>query len=72
MPLLFGIDVEGVEPLVEDVHLSSKATSAGARNRSLAARGIPSGDFHEWFEIDNVPTRSGCESRSARSRSKRR
>ena len=31
------------------------------REDALAARGIPSGDFHEWFEIDNVPTETAVE-----------
>jgi hypothetical protein len=55
LPLLFGIDVEGVEPLVEDVHLYLEGHVSWAPEPSLAARGIPSGDFHEWFEINNVP-----------------
>ncbi len=56
LPLLFGIDVEGVPPLVEDVKLFLKGHVSWAHEDSLAARGITSGDFHEWFEIDNVPT----------------
>ena len=55
LPLLFGIDVEGVEPLVEDVHLYLEGHVSWGPEPSLAARGIPSGDFHEWFEINNVP-----------------
>jgi hypothetical protein len=55
LPLLFGIDVEGVEPLVEDVHLYLEGHVSWGPEPALAARGIPSGDFHEWFEIDNVP-----------------
>jgi hypothetical protein len=54
-PLLFGIDVEGVPPLVEDVHLFLVGHLSFAQEGSLLARGIPSGDYHEWFEIDNVP-----------------
>jgi hypothetical protein len=54
-PLLFGIDVEGVPPLVEDVHLFLGGHVSFAQEGSLIARGIPSGDYHEWFEIDNVP-----------------
>jgi hypothetical protein len=54
-PLLFGIDVEGVPPLVEDVHLFLVGHVSFAQEGSLLARGIPSGDYHEWFEIDNVP-----------------
>ncbi len=56
LPLLFGIDVEGVPPLVEDVKLFLKGHVSWHRENGLTARGIPSGDFHEWFEIDNVPT----------------
>ncbi len=55
-PLLFGIDVEGVPPLVEDTLLMLVGHVSWGGEPSLAARGIPSGDFHEWFEIDNVPT----------------
>lgn len=55
-PLMFGIDVKGVPPLAEDVHLVLEGHVSYAHEDSLAARGIPSGDFHEWFEIDNVPT----------------
>ncbi len=55
LPLLFGIDVEGVEPLVEDVHLYLEGHVSWGPEPSLAARGITSGDFHEWFEINNVP-----------------
>ena len=29
--------------------------SAGAKEPALEARGIPSGDFHEYFEINNIP-----------------
>jgi len=61
LPLLFGIDIEGVEPLVEDVKLLLRGHVSWAHEDSLAARGIPSGDFHEWFEIDNVPTEVGVK-----------
>src|SRR6185437_10634575 len=54
-PLLFGIDVEGVPPLVEDVHLFLVGHLSLAQEGARLARGIPSGDYHEWFEIDNVP-----------------
>jgi hypothetical protein len=56
LPLLFGIDVEGIPPLVEDVKLFLKGHVSWHHENALAARGVPSGDFHEWFEIDNVPT----------------
>jgi hypothetical protein len=55
-PLLFGIDVKGIPPLVKDVHLILEGHVSYAHEDSLAARGIPSGDFHEWFEINNVPS----------------
>jgi hypothetical protein len=54
-PLMFGIDVEGVPPLVKDVHLLLEGFVSWGPEGSLAARGIQSGDFHEWFQIDNVP-----------------
>lgn len=60
-PLLFGIDVEGVKPLVEDVHLLLEGHVSYAHEDSLAARGITSGDFHEWFEINNIPTEVSVE-----------
>ncbi len=55
-PLLFGIDVKGIPPLVKDVHLLLEGHVSYAHEDSLAARGVPSGDFHEWFEINNVPS----------------
>src|ERR1700722_6090365 len=42
LPLLFGIDVEGVEPLVEDVHLYLEGHVSWGAEPSLATRGIPS------------------------------
>lgn len=61
LPLVFGIDVEGVPPLVEDVHLLLEGHVSYAHEDSLAARGVPSGDFHEWFEINNVPPEVGVK-----------
>jgi hypothetical protein len=55
-PLLFGIDVEGVPPLVEDTHLLLEGHVSFAHEPTLEARGVPSGDYHEWFEINNIPT----------------
>ncbi len=55
LPLLFGIDVEGVPPLVEDVHLLLAGHVSDAHEDALDPRGITSGDFHEWFEINDVP-----------------
>lgn len=53
LPLLFGINT-GLEPLV-DVHIFLKGHVSDAHENVLAARGVPSGDYHEYFEIDNVP-----------------
>ena len=61
LPLVFGIDVEGVQPLVEDVHLLLEGHVSYAHEDALAARGVPSGDFHEWFEINNIPTEVGVK-----------
>jgi hypothetical protein len=61
LPLVFGIDVEGVPPLVEDVHLLLEGHVSYAHEDSLAARGVASGDFHEWFEINNVPPEVGVK-----------
>lgn len=55
LPLLFGIEVEGVPPLVENVQLFLEGHVSYAKEPALEARGLPSGDFHEWFEINNVP-----------------
>jgi hypothetical protein len=61
LPLVFGIDVEGVQPLTEDVHLLLEGHVSYAQEGVLAARGVPSGDFHEWFEINNIPTEVGVK-----------
>jgi hypothetical protein len=61
LPLSFGIDVEGVQPLTEDVHLLLEGHVSYAHEDVLAARGVPSGDFHEWFEINNIPTEVGVK-----------
>ena len=55
LPLLFGIEVEGVPPLVESVQLFLEGHVSSAKEPALEARGIPSGDFHEYFEINNIP-----------------
>ncbi len=55
LPLLFGIEVEGVYPLVENVQLLLEGHVSYAREPVLEARGLRSGDYHEWFEIDNIP-----------------
>jgi len=56
LPLQFGIDVEGVSPLVEDVHLLLLGHVSDAQEPVLAAQHVESGDYHEWFEINNIPT----------------
>jgi hypothetical protein len=56
LPLLFGIAIEptgGV--LLSPIHLMLEGHVSWGFEPALAARGIPSGDFHEWFQIDNVP-----------------
>ncbi len=56
LPLLFGIAIEptgGV--LVSPIHLFLEGHVSWGLEPTLAARGVPSGDFHEWFEINNVP-----------------
>jgi hypothetical protein len=60
-PLLFGIDVEGVQPLTENVHLLLEGHVSFAAEEPLELRGVPSGDFHEWFEINNIPTEVGVK-----------
>jgi hypothetical protein len=55
LPLLFGIAVEGASPIVSAVHLLLEGHVSYAFEPGLAARGIPSGDFHEWFEINDIP-----------------
>ncbi len=61
LPLLFGIDVEGVPPLVENTKLLLEGHVSYAKEAALEARGIASGDFHEWFEINNVPPKIGVK-----------
>lgn len=53
LPLLFGIN-SGVEPLV-NVHIFLEGHVSYAHEDVLQTRGIPSGDYHEYFEIDNIP-----------------
>ncbi len=55
LPLLFGIAVEGASPIVSAVHLILEGHVSWAKEPALEARGIPSGDFHEYFEINNIP-----------------
>jgi hypothetical protein len=53
IPLLFGIRVQAVGPLVEE-HVFLKGFVSWAKEPVLEARLIPSGDYHEYFEIDNI------------------
>ncbi len=62
LPLLFGIAIEpsgGV--LLSAVHLFLEGHVSDASEPSLLARGIPSGDYHEWFEINDVPRTAEAE-----------
>ena len=49
LPLLFGIAVEAASPIVSAVHLLLEGHVSWTREPALEARGIPSGDFHEYF-----------------------
>ncbi len=55
LPLLFGVEVEGVEPLVSSVKLFLEGHVSSVPEAAIAGR-VPSGDFHEWFEINNIPS----------------
>ena len=61
LPLLFGVEVKGVPPLVENTKLLLEGHVSYAKEAALEARGIASGDFHEWFEINNVPPEVGVK-----------
>jgi hypothetical protein len=61
LPLLFGVEVKGVPPLVENTKLLLEGHVSYAKEPVLEARGIASGDFHEWFEIDNIPPEVGVK-----------
>jgi hypothetical protein len=52
IPLLFGIHVE--IPLLANEHVFLKGYVSWAKDPRLEARGIPSGDYHEYFEINNI------------------
>lgn len=55
LPLDFGIAVEPAGELVTPIHLFLEGHLSWAAEPSLQARGAPSGDYHEYFEINNVP-----------------
>ncbi|MFZ3334563.1 MAG: hypothetical protein WA199_01295, partial [Xanthobacteraceae bacterium] len=55
LPLDFGIAVEPAGELITPIHLFLEGHVSWAHEPALEARGAPSGDFHEYFEINNVP-----------------
>jgi hypothetical protein len=55
LPLDFGIAVEPAGELITPIHLFLEGHVSWAHEPSLEARGAPSGDYHEYFEINNVP-----------------
>ncbi|HEY0517355.1 MAG TPA: hypothetical protein VGD00_09560, partial [Solirubrobacteraceae bacterium] len=61
LPLLFGIEVKGVPPLVENTRLLLEGHVSYAREPLLEGRSVRSGDFHEWFEINNIPNEVGVK-----------
>ncbi len=60
LPLLFGINVEG-KGLAKNVHLLLEGHVSDHIEAALAAHGEPSGDYHEYFEINNVPQEAEVE-----------
>ncbi len=58
LPLEFGIKVAPAEPLVAAVHLFLEGHLSDAHEPVAAAAGVPSGDYHEYFEINGVPDES--------------
>jgi hypothetical protein len=52
LPLEFGIHVQ--VPLVANEHIFLKGHVSYEPEPVLEARGVPSGDYHEWFEIDEI------------------
>ena len=58
LPLEFGIKVAPAEPLVSAVHLYLEGHLSDGHEPSQAAAGVPSGDYHEYFEINGVPDES--------------
>jgi hypothetical protein len=55
LPLEFGIKVAPAEPLVTAVHLYLEGHLSDGHEPSQAVAGVPSGDYHEYFEINEVP-----------------
>jgi hypothetical protein len=56
LPLLFGIAVEPASPIISSVKLLLEGHVSYAREPNLEAHDVPSGDFHEYFEINNIPS----------------
>ncbi len=54
IPLLFGIHVEAVPGKIANEHVFLRGFVSWAKEPLLEARLIPSGDYHEYFEIDNI------------------
>jgi len=55
LPLDFGINVEPAGALTAPVQLYLEGHVSDAYEPARAAIGAPSGDYHEYFEINNVP-----------------
>ncbi len=58
LPLDFGIAVEPAGELITPIHLFLEGHLSWAKEPSLEARGAPSGDYHEYFEINDVPDKA--------------
>jgi hypothetical protein len=54
LPLEFGIHVEAVAGLLANEHVLLEGHVSWAKEPALEARGIPSGDYHEYFEIGGI------------------
>lgn len=55
LPLEFGIHIEiEIAKVLVDEHVYLEGHVSWAKERRLEERGIPSGDYHEWFEINNI------------------
>jgi hypothetical protein len=61
LPLDFGIDIEAAGALTAPVQLYLEGHVSWGPEPLLEARGIPSGDYHEYFEINNVPEEATVE-----------
>ncbi|HEY2140886.1 MAG TPA: hypothetical protein VGG98_02350 [Solirubrobacteraceae bacterium] len=54
LPLEFGIHVEAVAGLLANEHVLLEGHVSWAKEPALEARGIASGDYHEYFEINGI------------------